>query len=265
MQVMRFGGQASGASGAGESLGWTEASAVSAVCGLVGSLYSPGLLRSARGELPRCTRRFVLGLGAQAGFVPVIRAFRRRSRSRARRRLLPRRRRDRSCVSETSAMPVGLRSRVPAKITSSMRAPRRVLADCSPSTQVMASEIFDLPQPFGPMMPATPSPWNFSSVRSQNDLKPRICSFFSFSNVTPYGRCIRRRTRDAQTEPRCILPNPQLPDKNPVVQLRMGECSPLPLDAFDQACLQARQSLHRCSDGRHLGWESCGCVTPKSR
>ena len=53
-------------------------------------------------------------------------------------------------VSETSAMPVGLRSRVPAKITSSMRDPRRVLADCSPSTQEMASAIFDLPQPFGP-------------------------------------------------------------------------------------------------------------------
>ena len=71
-------------------------------------------------------------------------------------------------------MPVGLRSRVPAKITSSMRDPRSVLADCSPSTHEMASEIFDLPQPLGPMMAATPSPWNLSSVRSQNDLNPRI-------------------------------------------------------------------------------------------
>src|SRR5438477_3175780 len=79
-------------------------------------------------------------------------------------------------------MPVGLRSRVPAKITSSIRDPRSVLADCSPSTQEMASEMFDLPQPFGPMMAATPSPWNFSSVRSQKDLNPRICSFFSLSN-----------------------------------------------------------------------------------
>ena len=69
---------------------------------------------------------------------------------------------------------MGLRSRVPAKMTSSMRAPRRVLADCSPRTQEMASEMFDLPQPFGPMMAATPSPWNLSSVRSQNDLNPRI-------------------------------------------------------------------------------------------
>ena len=61
-------------------------------------------------------------------------------------------------VSDTSAMPVGLRSRVPAKMTSSIREPRKVFADCSPSTHEMASAIFDLPQPFGPMMAATPSP-----------------------------------------------------------------------------------------------------------
>src|SRR5579863_7875269 len=80
-------------------------------------------------------------------------------------------------------MPVGLRSRVPAKMTSSMREPRSVLADCSPSTQEMASAILDLPHPLGPMMAAMPSPWNFNSVRSQKDLNPRICSFFSLSKV----------------------------------------------------------------------------------
>src|SRR5205823_10405764 len=85
-------------------------------------------------------------------------------------------------VSETSAMPVGLRSRVPAKITSSMRTPRKLLADCSPRTQEMASEIFDFPHPLGPTTAAIPSPGNFSSVRSQKDLNPRICSFFSLSN-----------------------------------------------------------------------------------
>ena len=71
-------------------------------------------------------------------------------------------------------MPVGLRSRVPAKITSSMREPRRVLADCSPKTHEIASAMLDLPHPLGPMMAAMPSPWNLSSVRSQKDLKPRI-------------------------------------------------------------------------------------------
>src|SRR5580658_2880125 len=69
-----------------------------------------------------------------------------------------------------------------------MRDPRRVLADCSPSTQEMASAIFDLPQPLGPMMAAMPSPWNLRSVRSQNDLKPRICSRFSLSNVNSLGK-----------------------------------------------------------------------------
>src|SRR5271170_3027154 len=82
-------------------------------------------------------------------------------------------------------MPVGLRSRVPEKMTSSMRDPRSDLADCSPSTQEMESAMLDLPHPLGPMMAAMPSPWNFSSVRSQNDLNPRICSFLSLSKVTP--------------------------------------------------------------------------------
>src|SRR5437588_10931095 len=110
-------------------------------------------------------------------------------------------------LSDTSAIPVGLRSRVPAKITSSMREPRKVLADCSPRTQEIASAMLDLPQPLGPMMAAIPSPWNFSSVRSQKDLKPRICSFFSLSNFHSFGtrsceqsgapHCMRRLTRAA--------------------------------------------------------------------
>src|ERR1039458_3656908 len=85
-------------------------------------------------------------------------------------------------------MPVALRSRVPAKMTSCMLTPRSSRADCSPSTQEMASEIFDLTQPLGPTMAAMPSPWKRRSVRSQNDLKPRICSFFSLSNLYSYER-----------------------------------------------------------------------------
>src|ERR1041385_8226163 len=98
-------------------------------------------------------------------------------------------------------MPVGFRSRVPAKITSSMRTPRRLLADCSPSTQEIESEILDFPHPLGPTTAAMPSPGNLSSVRSQKDLNPRICSFLSFSNflllqewpngrTTVAGRCV---------------------------------------------------------------------------
>src|SRR5271166_1421978 len=92
-------------------------------------------------------------------------------------------------------MPVGLRSRVPAKITSCMLTPRSERADCSPSTHEMASEMFDLPQPFGPTIAAMPSPRNFNSVRSQNDLNPRICSFFSLSNLYSLFRAMLQSCR----------------------------------------------------------------------
>ena len=42
------------------------------------------------------------------------------------------------------------------------------------STHVIASEMFDLPQPFGPTTAAIPLPERWTSVRSQNDLNPRI-------------------------------------------------------------------------------------------
>ena len=83
----------------------------------------------------------------------------------------------------TAAMLSGLRSRVPAKITSSIRAPRRVLADCSPKTQLMASLRLDFPQPLGPTIAAIPEPVNFISVRSKKDLKPWISTRFSFSKM----------------------------------------------------------------------------------
>ena len=53
----------------------------------------------------------------------------------------------------TSAMPSGWRDWLPSKMTSSMDAPRRLLALCSPSTQEIASEMLLLPQPLGPTMP----------------------------------------------------------------------------------------------------------------
>src|SRR5215467_8045879 len=104
-------------------------------------------------------------------------------------------------VSDTSAIPVGLRSRVPAKITSSIRTPRRMRADCSPRTQEIASEILDLPQPLGPTMAAMPSPWNFSSVRSQKDLNPRICSFFNLSNFLLLQKQARHHLSGRQNSP----------------------------------------------------------------
>jgi len=57
-----------------------------------------------------------------------------------------------SSVSETSAMPRGRRRAEPLKMTSSIVVPRRARADCSPRTHMTASQMFDLPEPFGPTM-----------------------------------------------------------------------------------------------------------------
>ncbi len=77
--------------------------------------------------------------------------------------------------SRTSAAPVGLRASLPLKMTSSMRSPRRLLALCSPSTQVMASATLLLPHPFGPTIAVTPRS-NERCMRSEKDLKPEISS-----------------------------------------------------------------------------------------
>ena len=73
--------------------------------------------------------------------------------------------------SETSAIPMGGCFSEPLKITSSMALPRRWRADCSPITHRIASTTFDLPQPFGPTIPVTPSS-NWKTVRAMKLLKP---------------------------------------------------------------------------------------------
>src|SRR5512144_1305970 len=73
----------------------------------------------------------------------------------------------------TSAICSGCRLELPLNITSSMDVPRRLLALCSPSTQLIASEMLLLPQPFGPTMPVTP-PLKDISCRSQKLLNPTI-------------------------------------------------------------------------------------------
>src|SRR5438876_6683606 len=74
-------------------------------------------------------------------------------------------------------MLVALRACVPLKMTPSIRSVRRLLALCSPTTQLIASLMLLFPQPFGPTIPVTPS-LKTISVRSQNDLNPRISSFW---------------------------------------------------------------------------------------
>src|SRR5881227_2689015 len=78
-------------------------------------------------------------------------------------------------VKETSAKLSGLRLSVPLKMTSAISPPRSDLADCSPSTHLIASSKLYLPQPFGPTIAVTPS-WKLKRVLSANDLKPKSSS-----------------------------------------------------------------------------------------
>ena len=83
-------------------------------------------------------------------------------------------------VRVASASPKGLRVSEPLKMTSSMVAPRSDLALCSPSTQVMASEMLLLPQPLGPTMAVIP-PANSTRTGSTKDLKPEISRRWTLS------------------------------------------------------------------------------------
>src|SRR5439155_13832355 len=77
----------------------------------------------------------------------------------------------------TSDRPAGLRALEPLKMTSIMASPRRLLADCSPSTHLQPSTTLDLPQPLGPTMPVMGES-KTNSVRSAKDLNPCRMSFF---------------------------------------------------------------------------------------
>src|SRR6266446_3162423 len=112
-----------------------------------------------------------------------------------------------SIVMVTSASPSGGRLVVPLKMQSAMRSARSDLWLCSPRTQEMASTTLDLPQPFGPTMHVVPDPLNVTTVRSQNDLKPTISTFRSFSKMSPLSLKSRQNTFDANNN-RSVYPGP---------------------------------------------------------
>src|SRR6266478_1121158 len=103
-----------------------------------------------------------------------------------------------SMVMVTSASPRGGRLVVPLKMQSAMRSARSDLWLCSPRTQEMASTTLDLPQPFGPTIQVVPDPLNVTTVRSQNDLKPTISTFRSFSKMSPLSLKSRHSKFDAK-------------------------------------------------------------------
>src|SRR5437773_11434859 len=76
----------------------------------------------------------------------------------------------------------------PLKMTSIICLPRRLLADCSPSTHLMASTTLLLPQPLGPTMHVIPGP-NSNSVLSAKLLKPVAVSFLRIIRLWPPCHC----------------------------------------------------------------------------
>src|SRR5918996_3227613 len=86
-------------------------------------------------------------------------------------------------VSVTSARPSAGRPAVPAKMTSSILPPRRLLAPCSPMTQARASTTLDLPEPFGPTTHVMPGSKR-RVVDEAKDLNPRSVKLFRYKGRT---------------------------------------------------------------------------------
>src|SRR5690606_20055479 len=84
-----------------------------------------------------------------------------------------------SMLSTTSARPSGGRPAVPAKMTSSILPPRRLLAPCSLITQASASTTLDLPEPLGPTTQVMPGS-NRRVVDDAKDLNPRSVKLFRY-------------------------------------------------------------------------------------
>src|ERR1700749_552706 len=85
-----------------------------------------------------------------------------------------------SMVSATSARPSGGRPDVPAKMTSSILPPRRLLAPCSPMTHASASTTLDLPEPLGPTTHVMPGS-SRSVVEDAKDLNPLRVRLFRYN------------------------------------------------------------------------------------
>src|SRR5690625_2286082 len=85
-----------------------------------------------------------------------------------------------SIVNETSALPNRGRDEVPAKMTSAILPPRRLLAPCSPITHARASTTLDFPEPLGPTTQVIPGS-KCNVVADANDLNPRRVRLFRYT------------------------------------------------------------------------------------
>src|SRR5690606_31810696 len=103
----------------------------------------------------------------------------------------------------------GARPEVPAKMTSSILPPRRLLAPCSPSTQAMASTTLDLPEPLGPTTQVIPGS-STSVVAEANDLKPLTVRLFRCTRCLspPRHRVATRRGATTPALAKLCAPSP---------------------------------------------------------
>ena len=141
-------------------------------------------------------------------------------------------------VSCTSARPSGGRPDVPAKMTSSILPPRRLLAPCSPITQASASTTLDLPDPLGPTMQVMPGS-SCMVVEEAKDLNPLRVRLFRYTG----SRFLRGHVRvDASANPRRLLVGGR--------QLLQAYGQPTPAVRRPAAC---RGAAHRERDAQVRG------------
>ncbi len=153
-----------------------------------------------------------------------------------------------SKTSSTSQKSVALRAAEPAKRTSSGFSARSSCGLSEPVAQRIASEMFDLPEPFGPTTTATPGSRR-TSTGSTNDLKPR--SLIAF-------RCTSREVCRAGRTPPPGHSGPST-GSSPASACRAASCS---ASFFERAGADARLLA---VDQRRRGERAARAQAPRRR
>ena len=162
-----------------------------------------------------------------------------------------------SIDSMTSAWLRAGRVAAPAKITSSMPPPRIAVGRFSPITQRSASKRFDLPQPFGPTTPVSPSSIT-RSVGSTKLLKP-----FSRSRENRMKAALVRALGRAPMRERGARSQRARPFARGVPPRLLGRAVPrapaLALDAGRRRGAETKGKVPRCGAKRPRGGNrECG-------
>ena len=89
---------------------------------------------------------------------------------------------------------------MPLKMQSAIRSARRDLWLCSPSTQEMASTMFDLPHPLGPMMQLRPVPPNVRLRLFTKGLEANEFDLAEFEQVVPLYSATSRQIGETSAD-----------------------------------------------------------------